>query len=408
MSFSQQKNGVFSYILFAIWPFLAVFIALFEYRQTWAKNIIWLIVVFYGYTMVLSVADMDASRYRDEFIEVANSDGSGDIIDVENTNNVDLLKPLLNHLVSSFTDNYKILFMVYGAIFGFFYSRNIWLLLENSKHKIAIISIPILIVFVFVNPFWNINGFRFWTAAQIFVYGMLLFLLKKNKKGLWLVAITPFIHFSFLFPLAIVAAYIVLGNRVTLYFYLFVASLFISELNLESVRENLNEIVPSIFQRRIDAYIDEGYREVRKEELRNANWYVEMRLKLLKYSVYAFLILIYWRERHFLEKRKGLFRLFCFILLFLSFANVISSIPSASRFIIVSFSFATALIFINMQYLDDKVMHIMTKISIPALLIFLVVTIRMGFDTMSMTTVFGNPLIALFMENDIPLINLIK
>ncbi len=408
MSFSQQKNGVFSYILFAIWPFLAVFIALFEYRQTWAKNIIWLFVVFYGYTMVLSVADMDASRYRDEFIEVANSDGSGDIIDVENTNNVDLLKPLLNHLVSSFTDNYKILFMVYGAIFGFFYSRNIWLLLENSKHKIAIISIPILIVFVFVNPFWNINGFRFWTAAQIFVYGMLLFLLKKNKKGLWLVAITPFIHFSFLFPLAIVAAYIVLGNRVTLYFYLFVASLFISELNLESVRENLNEIVPSIFQRRIDAYIDEGYREVRKEELRNANWYVEMRLKLLKYSVYAFLILIYWRERHFLEKRKGLFRLFCFILLFLSFANVISSIPSASRFIIVSFSFATALIFINMQYLDDKVMHIMTKISIPALLIFLVVTIRMGFDTMSMTTVFGNPLIALFMENDIPLINLIK
>ena len=48
------------------------------------------------------------------------------------------------------------------------------------------------------------------------------------------------------------------------------------------------------------------------------------------------------------------------------------------------------------------------NIYIPFLLIYIIVTIRIGFDTMSITTVFGNPLIAIFMEEDIALINLIK
>ena len=43
---------------------------------------------------------------------------------------IDFVEPLISTIVSSFTSNYKILFAIYGLIFGFFYSRNIWILLK--------------------------------------------------------------------------------------------------------------------------------------------------------------------------------------------------------------------------------------------------------------------------------------
>jgi len=47
-------------------------------------------------------------------------------------------------------------------------------------------------------------------------------------------------------------------------------------------------------------------------------------------------------------------------------------------------------------------------ISVPFLAFFIIFTIRMGFDFIGLLTIIGNPIIALFIEDLIPLINFIK
>ena len=157
----SSQNKVYAYLVFLIWPFFSFFMAFYDYRKSWSKNLVWLFVAFYAYSMVISDEGMDASRYRDQFIEISASAGTTNSIvaDIyaDDSQTVDYLKPLLDQIVSSFTTNYKILFLIYGLIFGFFFSRNLWLLLDRAEHKITKISILLLIVFVIINPIWNIN-----------------------------------------------------------------------------------------------------------------------------------------------------------------------------------------------------------------------------------------------------------
>lgn len=406
----KSENKIYAYLLFLIWPFLSIFFAFYDYRKTWAKNIVWFFVAFYGYTMVISGTGMDANSYRDQFIEESTSNTTTNVVtDIygKDSDNLDLLKPLLNKVVSSFTDDYTILFLVYGLIFGYFFSRNIWLLFESSNQTFLKIGIPILVVFIFINPFWNINGFRFYTAAQIFVYGCLLYLIKGKKRGVLLLLSTVFVHFTFILPITVFFIYMFFGNRLTIYFYFFVISLFISELNLEMVRNNLF-FLPDVVVNRVDSYVSEEYKEQIMESLKNYAWYAKYRIAPLKYSIYVFLVYLYWKRHIFFKNNKELYSLFSFLLLFFGFSNIVASVPSAGRFLVISFSMSIALTYLCLQFLNDKLLNSIIKISIPALIFFLIVTIRMGFYTISLTTLLGNPIIALFMENDLAIENLIK
>lgn len=87
-----------------------------------------------------------------------------------------------------------------------------------------------------------------------------------------------------------------------------------------------------------------------------------------------------------------------------------SSIPSAGRFLNPASSMAISLFFISTSIYSFKSIWIryFMKISVLILIAFIVVTIRIGFDTIGISTVLGNPILATFIENDIALINFLK
>ena len=410
MDKEASTKSIYAYLLFILWPLLSFFIAFYEYRSTWAKNIVWLFVAFFGYTMVISHEGMDANRYRDQFIEAAQSNTSTVVtpdLYAEDNEYLDILAPFLNIIISKFTENYKFLFLVYGLIFGYFFSRNLWLLLDRIRYRLTIISSLILFLFFLVNPIWNINGFRFWTAAQIFVYGTLLFVLEGKKAGLLIASTALFVHFSFMLPLIVLFSYSFLGNRITLYFYFFVFSLFITELNLEFVRDNLG-FLPTKYEHRIESYTSEEYVIKIKSRTEELVWYAKYKNMALKYSIYALLIALYWVGKPLIKSKKPIYVLLSFTLLFYGMANIVSLIPSGGRFISIASALSLAVIFLYTQNYFDKRIDLILKLSIPALLLYIIVSIRMGFYTVGLTTILGNPLIALFMENDIALDQLIK
>src|SRR5699024_1023376 len=118
-------------------------------------------------------------------------------------------------------------------IYGFFFSRNIWYVMERLEGKIRPATILLFSCFCLVMPFWFINGFRMWTAAHIFIYGLLPYLFEGRKSGLVIAVLSILVHYAFIVPVGVLFAYLLLGNRLIIYFLFFVTTFFVSEINIE-------------------------------------------------------------------------------------------------------------------------------------------------------------------------------
>jgi len=415
---TTRRNSIF---LFLIWPFFALWYALKNYRAHWAKDILWLFVIFYGFTFVVPETrgqkTIDAVSYKDRFEEMAWADDFGfvDIVaslyseDEEGEQHLDILDTIIMFVVSRVSSNYHTLFAVFGLVFGYFYSRNIWFLIETIKQPMVKINVLLILTFSFVVGFWQINGFRFWTATQIFLYGTLPYIMDGNKKRLLFSGLAALMHFSFLAPIGVLLAYTVIGNRMIPFFILFVMTFFVQQLNITAINEALISRTPQVFMPRVESYTGEAYREKISTVYESVNWYIRLYNTALKWSVALFLIAIFATGRKTIKKYKSFNNLFCFTLFIYSFANIFSLIPSGARFISVANLFAVGFIFFYLQFVPrSTLLKRVILLSTPALILFITVSIRIGFDTMGFFCVLGNPLLSFFVEADITMIATIK
>ena len=410
---TSKKNSI---IIFLLWPLFALVYAFRNYKAIWAKDIIWFFVIFYGFTMTVhdvGETTMDANRYKSKFVEMAGKDVSFQEItstfyDAEEQS-LDILETIIIFSLSRVTNNPQVLFAVFGLIFGYFYSRNIWYLIDRVERKIIRENIPILLTFAFIVSFSSINGFRFWTATHIFLFGALPFLFEGKKKFLWISALSVLMHFSFMFPLAVLGIYVLAGNRTIFYFILFILTFFIKELDITAIGNFLTNNLPDIFLPKVKTYTNTDYAEGLAADFGKVNWYVQIYGDALKWSVTAFLVVIFFTGRKYLSKHINLKNLYSFTLLLYSASNIISLVPSGGRFLSLSNLFAVAFIFFYVQYAPrGKAIRRLIIVAIPALALFTIVSIRIAFDTMGVLAVFGNPFLSLVFKLDITLIEMVK
>jgi len=227
-------------LLFIFWPLAALVFALKHFRSNWSKNVVWLFTIFFGYTFVIISSDYDASRYKDALIFMANSPFSFSTIFTdylsEDSGVLDIAQRLVTFIVSRFTDDYRVLFAVFGFFMGYFLSRIIWFVIERTTGKISLFSGVFLVSFSLVVGIWDMGGIRWNIAAIIFFYGAIIFLVDGNIKGLWITTATIFVHWSFPLALVVLFIYSIIRNQTTFFFILFVVSFFVGEINLDNVR----------------------------------------------------------------------------------------------------------------------------------------------------------------------------
>jgi len=407
MKFPDTKTGYYSAGLFLIWPFLAMISAFKNYRSSWAKNIVWAFVAYYGFVFAIGSENesADIMRYINEYqnlhgveMTLASTqkyyDQSGE---------VDVTTTFIAVLLSRFTDSQSILTLVYGLIFGFFFSRNMWFVLDRVEGNMKPISLLLFVCFFLLVPIWNMNGFRFWTAAHVYIYGLLPYLFDGKKSGVVTAALAILVHYAFVIPVAILMAYIVFGNRLVIYFAFFVTTFFISEINLTIFNKYVESYAPEIVQERTQGYRGEEYVDNYREgaEQEGRVWYAVWHGKALKWSVMGFLVILFIKSRSYFLKNKGWLSLFCFVLLFYGVANLFSSLPSGGRFHTIGDLGAMALITLYIQNREqDLVMERFVWAATPALLLYIAVTLRMGLYSMSATSILGNPFIALFLSGE--------
>lgn len=416
----SNKEKYLSYALAVLFPFAGLVYSLYNWRKPWSKNVFWIACIYLGLIMILitgnSLEDTgrDTARYVMWFQQISQSQTSlWDIISNygQDERSLDLYQPISAWLVSRFTDNSHILFAVYAFVFGFFYSRNVWYILDkrsNSYSRIAIIAIALLFL---VCPIWKISAVRIWTAAQVFTFGLLPFLMEKDRSKLIWVILTPLFHFSFLYITVLSILFIVLFSRIKnidryirISAIIFVATLFMNSLNLSSVESFLTNLSPSGFAKRIEVYTNEDYAILIQQSWAQANWYLNASNIIMSWGLAIIMISLVPKKN---RVKYGIDTLLLYSLLIGSFANIVSSIPSGDRFSTVANMFSVP---IFLLYLFKKQIPIPKYIFIVAfaLCIPLIVELRKGFDYYSISLFFGNFFTYGFFDTNEPLIDIIK
>lgn len=419
----QHKNR--SYIIGSIlWPFAGLVSALRNWRQPWAMNVFWVACAYMGAIQIyhpkgtILGEGSDAGRYVLELQEMHRSVNSFEEVSryFYDGDTNDVFCSTLQYVVSRFTENGHVFFFVLAVIYGFFYSRNIWYILNRiSDQRIRWLWVMVAVFFL-VCPIWNINGVRMWTALHVFVYGAMPYLLEGKKKPLVWSAASILIHHSFIFPIALLTLFFTIGRRIpsnsriiTVFFAFYIVTLTVKNLDLGALNTALQVYLPSFYSDRIDGYVNSDVLGRNLERLAQNSWHVAFFNEVHYWINQILVVFTYIIFKRNSKKLSWLLPLFSFSLLIYGFSNILACVPSGARYITISQMFMVATFLLTFRYWAcDKVLARFIPIVMLLFAFSLIFEIRKGFDYYGLDLLCGNFISAALIEVRTPLINLVK
>lgn len=425
--YSIKNESFYIFIVTLLFPFVGLVLSLVQWKKSWAMNIFWLACIYMGAILIYHFEGtmlgegMDSERYILILTSMHNNPYitfwsiiSFFQVDV---GYMDLYQQLITFFVSRFTNNGHVLFAVFATVFGFFYSRNIWYILDKLPSKKLGILYILFGLFFLVCPITQINGVRMWTALHVFVYAILPYLVEKKKSRLWFLFITPLIHFSYLYVVIFSVIYVLIpfrfktNNILFIYFVIitYIASLFINTLSLDSVSSMIAEYSPESYEDRIDLYINQDLLD-RNQEAENANnWYLAVGKYISNWSYSVILVLLFPIIRKYFKDNKAITNLYVFTMLIGSFANITALIPSGGRFQILASMFKlSTILLIALNIPKNITINKISQIFSIILILPFIVEFRKLFDFFGINLIFGNFITLFFIESNVPLITFIK
>lgn len=399
--------------MFFVWPFFTLIYSVFNYRSKYFKNIVWLASGFFGSTFYLSEKRNDAHYYRDllvKYHQIHDIDFFEFVATLfsKKSHFEDQFYPILNYLVSRFTDNFYILYTILGLMYGYFLSRNLDFIIQRTKSTLNRNALWLILFFFFLAPIWNLYNVRFWLTVHYFFFFAIRYLNKKDLKYLILASLSIMMHFSFVFPCILLILYHIIGNRYWIYMFLFFFSLVFLKIEVGDILSLLPRNI-GYADSKIIAYTTEDYVTSSIENADNRIWLVKIRTSLLIYLnlVLVMFLFIFNRKRLIVNEFNK--SLFSFSILFFAMSSFLVVIPTMDRFIVVSTMFLVTLYFLVFQeYNINKFAKGFSLIYIAPIVLYCLVEIRIGMEMISTDTIILNPLISWLFNHDTSLIQLIK
>jgi hypothetical protein len=419
LNFSKlPKITGYDILVFIFWPIAILIYRLKTIKDPTSKTVFWLFCVFFGFTFIIPEdieGAADSARYVTYLEHVHNNNVSGKEL-LNNFYNVksvevkfDIYQDIITWFVSIFTDNGKVLFTIFSAIFGYFYVQNLWIVFSKlNKTKGLIIGIFITF-FILIIPIWQVNGVRMWTAAHVYLYGILLHFLNNKKIGLFWVLVSSFFHFSFIFPSFIFLLFKFYKPSVKILMILFLISFTITEIDLGFLRNNsLLEL--SIFEEKANNYTNENYIETVKENQEAKSLNFKAFKFLTSFFTLFWVIILYLKRKIILNYLgKDFLIFFKYLLFFGIFSQLASLVPSGGRFLTVFYFilYSLVLILISHSFFIGKYYSLL-KLTTPFFIYFVMFKFRIGMEFFGPFLIFGNPIISILFSEETSMITFIK
>lgn len=346
-------------LLFMLCPFVA-FVNSLRNLQLKTNAIVFICFsALFGYCFTFQLTTADSYRYALTFFFSDNTFLSEIFYLYSEGLIVDLYKPFIYTVVKIFTNNPKVLFAVFGLIFGLFCYLSMRILIKERIGKNNIYFWILLLVFFSLNSLVNINGVRFWTATWVFFYSLVQYLIYNNRKGIIGLIVVPLFHFGFIIvtALAFLFRFCLFVNKKTLvgicfsfFLFSFTLSLILPQTTVQDLTTEDTVVASSAMNRKFHAYSD--FSGQPKKDKRGETMYAQTNNMITKYREYMVKIMalvlcsIIYKKYKYLNSIDSTSILFSLTLFLFSFAFLSSSLMhSGLRFVIVSWLFLIYLLF---------------------------------------------------------------
>lgn len=334
----MQTNSVGGKLpLFFLNPFLSAIVSLKNIRDGVSHRILYLWFLVFGIGFCAMNEAADSFRYVEEFMMESQYTWGRYLLEVKEwatfeSNIKDIYTLTVNVLVGKFTSNYHWTYLIYAAVFGFFYIKSLKIFLKHQMVKKEIVFYALLFMFCYSNPIFNINGVRFWTAAWIGVYVALNLFVERKYRMIPLLILMPLVHGSSVIWVVIMLAAIILSRFQKVTIGLYLASSFVSAVSYLNILNDYSYMLPQFMQNQIWSYTES---EMALERLAGISEYgaayADFLIALPGYfQILLCILLILNRKEIYQNKKAGI--LMTVMLALAAITNFLSGIPSMGRF----------------------------------------------------------------------------
>lgn len=409
-----------SVILTLLFPILGLFEGISSIRNKTGKALLILFITFFGYQLIYNVAGTqlgegaDCARYAVLLKWAANlSDLSFSefFSHLGSHDNIDYFNPILLYVVSRFTNNPHIYFMVFAFIFASFYIRNIQMILEQCKPDRNRLWSLLVVVSCFILSVHDFGGIRMPLAFQVFLFGVFRYVFYGKKNGLAWVASSILVHFSmFAFVLLFFVFLWAYKFNVRYFFVFFIFGHLLNSVDIPFIQQFFS-LLPGGVEERLNLYTNEANMEQFGEGgrfyLGAMNLWGRLDSLVLRFYIPIAMGLLFINRVTLKRSEEYIFKLSLYIY---GCALVLSNMPSGYRFMLPSslICFATICIMFNRNQQAKNILYNFTKLYSPLLVFFLVHRFRFILNEVGFSVFYTNFITMFFVDDNVPILEVIK
>jgi hypothetical protein len=367
-----MKASIVPKLLFVfVWPFPA-FINVFKDLKS--KHLLLFFMLFSAFVglNMYEAPTSDMYRYVTNSIHYKNKP----LIDIFLEK--DFFYPLVSKIINSISSNFYFITLCFTSIYYFLFYKCIKVISDNLNPNYRL-YIPWFYIFALytVLPFTVVTAFRFNSAVLFFSWCLLEYTINGKKKFLYLILLTPFLHFSFIFYIILPFIYLSIKNlkkRANIVLIIFALSFIYSRSNISSVVDSFSkQFLSESISSQVDIYASEEGIEnndiryskaVKQGSTKRAinRGIIDYSRQILMFS----LLFIILRRKKFIDQNKFYEDLLLMALLSYSLTNFAASVHHGSRFFSVSNLFFYFTLFYmvtthKMSFDQNKIFYLKNK-----------------------------------------------
>ena len=419
MEVYRKRNLFYLWIIFLISPFFAFLIALKKGFNTYYQPIILGFSFLFGYSVFFWGGDI--LRYAATYEIVKNYSWSdfwfilSHRFDAEALSRYpanlvnrkpDIYALVLQFFVSRFAESNRLFFalvsLIYTKFFLMFLNMVYTKLEIRPKKVLHYVFIVFLIVII---PFYvGVTGIRFWTALFLFIYFVLRYFDTPKFKFIILSGLSLLIHYSFFVPFTILVLFHVVPvkrftAKILVAFSLLVFFVSSTTSIMNSIEDVLYFTEGTTIEGEVQGYTNEELLDQRKERNSTNNWYVSLRSDSLFYVLILFMSLEFFGILK-LNDTDFTRRLYPLLVLFFCLTLLTYHLGSLGRFknIFYLLTFARYVL-IFPGNINVFLFRLMGYILIPVLILYILVTFRVGLYFVDSYLIINNSIGVFFLNS---------
>lgn len=303
-------------------PIIGLVYALIQPHKREARTLIVMFFAFVGFCTLYENSGIDTNRIVEQFLMACNQQDVslyGFYKLQPESNQVDIYLTALSWLCSRFFSNPHLYLAIVVGLMGSVLAAN-FAFVYNRYYTKGIGHL--LLILLLLVPQAVFYPHRWWMAMQVFLFGALPLVYDNSYKRIYFCFLTVLIHFSYIYLCVLLIAYIFLPKRsLSIYMVLFYISLFMSNFDFGSVIPYLEQVSDMQAIGRTTMYMQEY--EVENNFLFKSS-------KIFFNIAKAILFIVMYLQSDWAKKHN---KVFCFTLLFASFAQFASLNAVGYRFV---------------------------------------------------------------------------